>query len=75
MTLQVLADRALFCRRGGAPDAKYAGREVERVTIAEAAAMLGVHPNTVRNRLKAEVYRAGKVVSTEFKEPHRIVAL
>ena len=26
-----------------------AGRAIERVTIAEAAALLGCHPNTVRN--------------------------
>jgi DNA-directed RNA polymerase specialized sigma24 family protein len=33
---------------------------VERVTIAEAAALLGCHPNTVRNRVKAGMYRAEK---------------
>ena len=36
-------------------------RANEGVTIAEAAALLGVHPNTVRNRVKAGVYEAEKV--------------
>jgi hypothetical protein len=36
------------------------GRTVERVTIAKAAALLGCHPNTVRNRVKAGMYRAEK---------------
>jgi len=31
------------------------------VTIAEAAALLGCHPNTVRSRLKAGMYRAEKI--------------
>jgi hypothetical protein len=35
----------------------------DRVTIAQAAALLGVHPNTVRNRVKAGVYDAEKVVT------------
>ena len=38
-----------------------AGGAVERVTIAEAAALLGCHPNTVRSRVKAGLYRAEKV--------------
>jgi hypothetical protein len=38
-----------------------AGGAVERVTIAEAAALLGCHPNTVRTRVKAGMYRAEKV--------------
>lgn len=38
-----------------------AGRAIERVTIAEAAALLGCHPNTVRSHVKAGVYRAEKV--------------
>jgi len=38
-----------------------AGGAVERVTIAEAAALLDCHPNTVRNRVKAGMYRAEKV--------------
>ena len=38
-----------------------AGRAIERVTIAEAAALLGCHPNTVRSRLKAGMYRAEKI--------------
>jgi hypothetical protein len=37
------------------------GRPVERVTIAEAASLLGCHPNTVRSRVKAGMYRAEKV--------------
>lgn len=40
-----------------------AGGAVERVTIAEAADLLGVHPNTVRNRVKAGLYRAEKVLT------------
>ena len=35
----------------------------DRVTIAEAATLLGVHPNTVRNRVKAGIYNAQKVVT------------
>jgi hypothetical protein len=35
----------------------------DRVTIAQAAALLGVHPNTVRNRVKDGVYDAEKVVT------------
>jgi len=35
---------------------------IERVTIAEAAVLLGgCHPNTIRNRVKAGMYRAEKV--------------
>jgi hypothetical protein len=37
-----------------------AGGDIERVSIAEAAALLGCHPNTVRNRVKAGMYRAEK---------------
>ena len=42
-------------------EADNAGRAIERVTIAEAATLLGCHPNTVRNRVKAGMYRAEKV--------------
>ena len=35
----------------------------ERVTIAEAATLLGVHPDTVRSRIKGGVYDAEKVVT------------
>jgi hypothetical protein len=35
----------------------------DRVTIAQAATLLGVHPNTVRNRVKAGVYDAEKVLT------------
>ena len=41
--------------------AENTGRAIERVTIAEAAALLGCHPNTVRSRLKAGMYRAEKI--------------
>ena len=46
--------------REGRPDNKPGGA-VERVTAHEAAALLGVHYNTVRNRIKAGLYRAEKV--------------
>jgi hypothetical protein len=39
------------------------GRAVERTTIAEAATLLGCHPNTIRNRVKAGMYRAEKVLT------------
>jgi hypothetical protein len=42
-------------------DANDAGGSVERVTAHEAAALLGVHYNTIRNRIKAGRYRAEKV--------------
>jgi hypothetical protein len=48
---------------GERQDANNAGGVRERVTIAEAATLLGVHPNTVRNRVKAGTYRAEKVVT------------
>ena len=38
---------------------------IETVTIAEAAALLGVHRNTVRNRIKAGRYRAHKLVTAQ----------
>jgi len=40
------------------------GRGGDRLTIAEAAALLGVHKNTVRNRIKNGSYRA-EMVQTE----------
>jgi excisionase family DNA binding protein len=40
------------------------GRGRERLTIAEAATLLGVHKNTVRNRIKNGSYRA-EMVQTE----------
>ena len=40
------------------------GRGADRLTIAEAAALLGVHKNTVRNRIKNGLYRA-EMVQTE----------
>jgi excisionase family DNA binding protein len=45
-------------------DAHSVGRGVDRLTIAEAAALLGVHKNTVRNRIKNGSYRA-ETVQTE----------
>ncbi len=48
----------------GRRDANKVGRPPNRVTITEAAALLGVHPNTVRNRVRVGVYDAEKV-STE----------
>ena len=38
-------------------------RGTERVTITEAATLLGVHPNTVRGRVKAGIYDAEKVAT------------
>ena len=38
-------------------------RGVDRVTITEAATLLGVHPNTVRGRVKAGLYDAEKVAT------------
>jgi excisionase family DNA binding protein len=40
------------------------GRGGDRITIAEAAALLGVHKNTVRNRIKNGSYQA-EMVQTE----------
>ena len=37
----------------------------ECLTIAEAARLLGVHRNTVRNRIKAGLYKAHKVVTPQ----------
>jgi hypothetical protein len=48
---------------GERPDANNAGRVEDRVTIAQAATLLGVHPNTVRSRVKAKMYRAEKVLT------------
>ena len=38
-------------------------KDIDRVTISEAATLLGVHPNTVRNRIKDGTYLAEKVVT------------
>jgi hypothetical protein len=48
---------------GGQQDANSGGGANEGITIAEAAALLGVHPNTVRNRVKAGMYEAEKVLT------------
>src|SRR5829696_1058069 len=45
-------------------DTNNIGRGGDRLTIAEAAALLGVHKNTVRNRIKNGSYRA-EMVQTE----------
>jgi hypothetical protein len=47
----------------GGRDANSLGSGDEGVTIAEAAALLGVHPNTVRNRVKAGIYAAEKILT------------
>lgn len=46
---------------GERQDANNTGRVRERVTIREAATLLGVHPNTIRNRVRAGIYSAEKV--------------
>ena len=43
----------------------------DTVTIAEAAALLGVHRNTVRNRVKAGRYRAHAVDIDQAPAPWR----
>jgi hypothetical protein len=40
-----------------------------RVTITEAATLLGVHPNTVRGRVKAGVYEAAHFLSATDQLP------
>jgi excisionase family DNA binding protein len=45
-------------------DAYGVGRDSDRLTIAEAAALLSVHKNTVRNRIKNGTYRA-ELIQTE----------
>ena len=45
-------------------DADRVGKDGDRLTIAEAAALLGVHKNTVRNRVKNGTYRA-ELIQTE----------
>ena len=42
-------------------DSNSPDRAFDRVTISEAATLLGVHPNTVRNRVKDGTYIAEKV--------------
>ena len=39
------------------------GRGEDRLTIAEAATLLGVHKNTVRNRIKDGTYEAEKMIT------------
>jgi excisionase family DNA binding protein len=51
-------------RVGEGQDTNNVGRGSDRLTIAEAAALLGVHKNTVRNRIKNGLYRA-EMVQTE----------
>jgi excisionase family DNA binding protein len=50
-------------RVGEGRDTNNIGMGGERLTIAEAAALLGVHKNTVRNRIKNGSYRAEMVHS------------
>jgi excisionase family DNA binding protein len=45
-------------------DANSGVRDADRLTIAQAAALLGVHKNTIRNRIKNGSYRA-ELVQTE----------
>jgi excisionase family DNA binding protein len=52
-----------MCRVGEGQDTDNIGRG-DSLTIAEAAALLGVHKNTVRNRIKNGSYRA-EIVKTE----------
>jgi excisionase family DNA binding protein len=52
-------------------DAHSVGRGGDRLTIAEAATLLGVHKNTVRNRIKHGTYKAEKVI-TERGETYLI---
>ena len=52
-------------------DAHRVGRGGDRLTIAEAATLLGVHKNTVRNRIKDGTYKAEKVI-TERGETYLI---
>src|ERR671920_1907238 len=49
---------------GEGRDTDNIGRGGDRLTIAEAADLLGVHKNTVRNRIKNGSYRA-EIVQTE----------
>src|SRR5919199_1834712 len=51
-------------RVGEGRDTNNIGRSGDRLTIAEAATLLGVHKNTVRNRIKNGSYRA-EMVQTE----------
>src|ERR687890_203984 len=51
-------------RVGEGRDTNNIGRGADRLTIAEAATLLGVHKNTVRNRIKSGLYRA-EMVQTE----------
>jgi hypothetical protein len=48
---------------GEREDHNNSGGVRERVTIREAATLLGVHPNTIRNRVKAGIYSAEKAVT------------
>jgi hypothetical protein len=44
----------------------------EEVTLAEAAELLGVHPNTIRNRIRSGVYSPRKVPSAAGPEIYLI---
>jgi hypothetical protein len=44
----------------------------DEVTLAEAAELLGVHPNTIRNRIRSGMYEARKVPSAVGPEIYLI---
>jgi excisionase family DNA binding protein len=48
---------------GDRRDAHNSDRAGDRLTIAEAATLLGVHKNTIRNRIKDGTYEAQKVIT------------
>ena len=58
-------------RRGGPRRGYDAGMGEDALTIRQAATLLNVHPNTVRNRIKSGAYRADKVI-TEHGETYLI---
>ncbi len=43
--------------------------ERDTLTIRQAAALLNVHPNTVRNRIKSGTYRAEKITQALCEAP------
>jgi excisionase family DNA binding protein len=47
----------------GRSEAHSVGRDKDSLTIAEAATLLGVHKNTIRNRIKNGTYKAETVVT------------
>ncbi len=63
----LLQNRAGWCDTRGVgedrADAHSVSKGGDRLTIAEAATLLGVHKNTVRNRIKDNTYKAEKVIT------------